>query len=521
MANINIGSNEDLHQTMMMMRSKRRKGLQLTNLPKDILCSILSRLPLKEAVRTSILSERWKHLWRCHSNLEFSLRSVLPGPRTNGPNDGRPWKDVFIQRVDAVLQQHCGAGVDNIQFQAPCDDEHGERIEGWVRFAVASKARQLILDFSATHHIQQHPYKIDLRLLDDSESSHLQSIKLCAVSLKVPADFKGFRNLKRVFLADTDITDGDLQHLVSNCSSVLEFLGISGCGMLTRLRISHLSNKLKHLQVYDCRLLRAMEFNFGLVKLEYKGPSIILLSPPGTLLLADVCIKLEGISTNSLEYMFTKLCHNAPRVETLTLRCHEGKMAALPGKLHEFVHLKHLTLGLTFGFGTRTSDILQFACLLVAAPFLEKLEFHMWLRCQHEKYSADKGRLRSLPSQPHSHLRAVDITGFYGEKDQLELALHILINSVVLESMKIDPEPVAAPAGLTRLVRPEAPHFADGYEVAREFLRSRDCRDVVHVVKPLACRVRPLMFGARTRIGATQRASFFAELRRREARNAA
>uniref|UniRef100_A0A8R7QHL5 F-box domain-containing protein n=2 Tax=Triticum urartu TaxID=4572 RepID=A0A8R7QHL5_TRIUA len=272
MANINSASHEDLHQTMMM--KPKRKGLQLTNQPKDILCSILSRLPLKEAVRTSILSERWKHLWRCHSNLEFSLRSMFPGPRTNGPNVVRPWKDVFIERVDAVLQQHSGAGVDNIQFQAPCDDEHGDRIEGWVRFAIASKAKQLILDFSGTHHIEQHPYKIDLRLLDDSKSLHLQSIKLSSVSLKVPADFKGFRNLKRIFLADTNITDGDLQHLVSNCTSVLEFLGIAGCGMLTRLQISHLSNKLKHLQVYDCRLLQAMELNFGLAKLEYRGPSI-------------------------------------------------------------------------------------------------------------------------------------------------------------------------------------------------------------------------------------------------------
>ncbi|MBC2899355.1 hypothetical protein CFC21_112204 [Triticum aestivum] len=517
MANIDIGSDEDLHQTMMM--KPKRKGLQLTNLPKDILCSILSRLPIKEAVRTSILLEHWKHLWRCHSNLEFSLRSMFPGPRTNGPNDVRPWKDVFIERVDAVLQQHSGAGVDNIQFQAPCDDEHGDRIEGWVRFATASKTKQLILDFSATHHIEQHPYKIDLRLLDDSKSSHLQSIKLCSVSLKVPADFKGFRNLKWIFLADTNITDGDLHHLVSNCSGILEFLGIAGCGMLRRLHISHLSNKLKHLQVYDCRLLQAMELNFGLVKLEYRGPSV-LLSPPGSLLLADICIKLEGICTNSLEYMFTKLGHNVPRLEILTLRCREGKMATLRGKLHEFVHLKHLRLDLTFGCATRTTDILEFACLLVAAPFLEKLEFHMWLRCQHERYSVGKGHLRSLPSQPHSQLRSVDITGFYGEKDQLELALHILRDSVVLESMKIDPGPAAAPAGLTRLARTEAPHFVDGYEVAREFLLSRDRRDVVHVAEPLACRLRPLMLGARWRIDAAQRASFFAALRRRNAENA-
>lgn len=267
----------------------------------------------------------------------------------------------------------------------------------------------------------------------------------------MPADFSGFRNLKRIFLADTNITDGDLQRLLSNCS-VLEFLGITGCGMLTRLQISHLSNTLKHLQVYDCRSIQAMVLNFGLAKLEYGGPSSVLFSPPaGSLLLADACIRLEDISTSSLEYMFTKLGNNVPRLEILTIRCSEGKIATLPGKLHKFLHLKHLILELTFRCTTRTTDILQFACLLDAAPFMEKLEFHMWLRCQHAWYSvAKEGHLRSLPSQPHSHLRSVDITGFYGEKD-----------SVVLESMKIDPEPAAA--HLTRLAHKEAPCFVDGY----------------------------------------------------------
>ncbi|XBJ12359.1 hypothetical protein VPH35_016892 [Triticum aestivum] len=275
----------------------------------------------------------------------------------------------------------------------------------------------------------------------------------------VPVGFKGFQNLKWIYLADTNITDGGLQHLMSNCS-VLEFLGIAGCVMLTTLQTSHPSNTLKHLHVYDCCLLQGMELNFGLVRLEFRGPPIVL-SPPGTLLLTNMCIKLEGICT-SLEYFFTKLRDNVPRLEILNLKCQEYKR--------------------------RKTDILQLACLLVAAPCLEKLEFHMWLRWGRERYRAKDGSLRSLPSQPHSHLRSVDITGFYGEKDQLELALHILRDSVVLESMKVDPCPVVA-ADVNRLGglgSMHVPHFVDGYEVALEFLCSRDRRNVVHVVEPLA-----------------------------------
>ncbi|KAF7063451.1 hypothetical protein CFC21_069980 [Triticum aestivum] len=317
-----IGSDEDLrlHRTMV---KRKKQGLQLTNLPTDILCSILSQLPIKEAVRTSILSEQWKCLWHHHPNLVFTLSSMLPIPRTLPltPNDDEPRKHEFIQRVDAVLQQHSGVGVENVQFRAPFEDDQRDQINRLVNFAIASKAKQLIFDF-LTASPMRPPYNFDLRLLDDSNSLHLRYVKLCSVSLKVPADFNGFQNLKWICLAGTNITDDDLQLLVSSCC-VLELLGIASCRMLTRVQLSHPSNPLKHLHVHDCRLLQAMELNFGLVELEYSGPSI-LLSAPGTLLLKNMCIELNDMCP-SLEYISTKLDNNVPRLEMLTLHCTESE----------------------------------------------------------------------------------------------------------------------------------------------------------------------------------------------------
>lgn len=201
---------------------------------------------------------------------------MLPAVPRNGiigplkTDDNKLRKQEFIQRVDAVLEQHSGAGVDRIQFRAPFDNKDRDQIERWVNFATASKAKQIIFDFSTASDIRR-PCNFDLRRFDDSQSLGLRSMKLCSVSLKVPTDFKGFQNLKWIYLAYTNITDGGLQRLMSNCS-VLEFLGIAGCAMLTRLQISHPSNTLKQLQVNDCCLLQEMELNFGLVRLEYRGP---------------------------------------------------------------------------------------------------------------------------------------------------------------------------------------------------------------------------------------------------------
>jgi hypothetical protein len=74
----------------------------------------------------------------------------------------------------------------------------------------------------------------------------------------------------------------------------------------------------------------------------------------------------------------------------------------------------------------------------------------------------------------------VNITGFIGEKDQLELALHILRNAMVLKALKIHPRPSTVGSVPAR-VRSED-RVANGCSVALEFLAKSDHRNVVEVV---------------------------------------
>jgi hypothetical protein len=143
-----------------------------------------------------------------------------------------------------------------------------------VKFAIASKTKQLIFDF-VVQRPGKEPYSFPFQFFDTTSGSHLQSIKLGSVSLKQPARINAFLNLKKLELVDVNITSDELKVMLSNCN-VLGFFGISCCRMLTSLHIPHPLGHLKHLQVRHCILLQDIELNVGLITFEYEGPLIHL-----------------------------------------------------------------------------------------------------------------------------------------------------------------------------------------------------------------------------------------------------
>ncbi|BAF20845.1 F-box/FBD/LRR-repeat protein At1g13570 [Oryza sativa Japonica Group] len=456
---------------------RKRPVIRFNDLPTDILIGIISRLPIKEAARTSILSSHWKKIWCSHVNLEFSFYSMSPRLASTS-HDARLRMKMFIERVSQVFAQHSGLSVQKIAIQGKLDNEHADHINRWLSFVSATKTKDLTFDFKSRYP-REGPYDFPFKFFGAMDSSYLLSMRLSAVSLNPPVDFKAFLNLKRLKLEHTNITDENMQILISNCNA-LEFLGIVDCGKLTRLSTSHLWNQLKHLHVESCHLLKEIELNLGLTKLGYKG-TLIPLSPPGPLLLTNVCMKLQH-ARSSLGYIFTNLPSTLLHLETLSLQCSELERAILPENHIKFMYLKHLRLQLRHPVTEKKIDLLDFACLLEAAPLLQKFELHMWMPLHHQRYREEAhGELRSLPPQPHAHLRLVHISGFIGMKDQLELSLHILRNSAMIRAMKVDPKPLFALPCISMLSPLEGFQYLDGYEVAIEYLCREDHNNVVDV----------------------------------------
>lgn len=70
-----MGSNSETGR--LKENSKPRAGGEdrISRLPDAVLCHILSLIPTKYAVRSSIVSNRWKNMWASAPNLDFEDRS--------------------------------------------------------------------------------------------------------------------------------------------------------------------------------------------------------------------------------------------------------------------------------------------------------------------------------------------------------------------------------------------------------------------------------------------------------------
>ncbi|KAF8662978.1 hypothetical protein HU200_055564 [Digitaria exilis] len=473
----------DSEQCLHGAVAKRRKvaEVSLCDLPMDILSAILSLLPINDAIRTSVLSKKFKFVWCSHTNLTFNkctLRKTYFRP-SKGYFQALYDKE-FITRVDTILHQHSGTGVERMEIKFLLESKHADHIDSWISFAIASKTKEFVVNVSG------EPYSLPSQFFSPNNGSHLQCLELWSVSLQLPSDYKGFLNLKSLTLVDVSITNEDVQCMLSKCN-LLEFFEIAYCRNVTSIRMLHPLDRLMHLVVDVCAKLKEIELNCGLATLKYTGIVVpLVFASTSKLTNINVAIRQEKmLNQSALSYMITGFPATLPRLEALTLFCYERERTIVPERPFKFTYLRNLRLELIIlGKEIRTTDVLDYAHLLKIAPFMETMELIMFMSCRHRPYCKADGELRiGLPHQ-HTHLQNVRIRGFFGHKEQVELALHILRSSIVLKKMDITPK-----LEITRIASRDSKyqqHYEDGHRVATEFVCKADHHNVVNVVGVLA-----------------------------------
>ncbi|XP_012851088.1 PREDICTED: F-box/FBD/LRR-repeat protein At5g53840-like [Erythranthe guttata] len=111
---------------------------RISQLSDGILVDIISLLPLKEAGRTSILSPRWKNLWKRTPSLDFESQNAY-----------RPNLKKLLNWVDSVIKSHKSPALKDFRICFPLDRSSDDSITRWLEFAFSKQVEMLELNFES------------------------------------------------------------------------------------------------------------------------------------------------------------------------------------------------------------------------------------------------------------------------------------------------------------------------------------------------------------------------------------
>lgn len=334
----------------------------------------------------------------------------------------------FVTRVDTILQQHSGKGVEHMKIRFRLHSKHADHIDSWVSFAITSKTKKFVINLSGGYRgsfferlsyggrimrmVGEETYSFPSQFFSPNNCSHLRCLELWSVSLQLPSDFQGLLNLKSLALVDVSITDENVQCMLSKCI-LLEFLEIAYCSMVTSIRMLRPLDQLMHLVVDICPKLQEIELNCSPTTLQYSGNMVPLIFA-STSRLTNINVVFTKYQS-ALSYMVTGFPSTLPRLETLILYCYEREVRECPlyGPImyakvkftifclsfllqrtivpegpFKFTCLRNLRLDLVVsGQETRNVDVLDYAYLLKITPLMETMElrvslFHCGFRIQ-------------------------------------------------------------------------------------------------------------------------------------------
>ncbi|EEC67589.1 hypothetical protein OsI_34955 [Oryza sativa Indica Group] len=156
--------------------------LNFQSLPKDIVLRVMSKLTLKEVAQLSVVSTNWRQAWTFHPNLYFGIKTALGNnAKRKGTSSDLNCRissgNKFIKRVDAILEKHCGTMVNKFAVKFGLSNEHANHVNGWVAFAIASKARGCHLQRMELHapNLTTFEYDGSLALVTLNECSNIKA----------------------------------------------------------------------------------------------------------------------------------------------------------------------------------------------------------------------------------------------------------------------------------------------------------------------------------------------------------
>ncbi|XP_061352946.1 F-box/FBD/LRR-repeat protein At4g26340-like [Gastrolobium bilobum] len=347
----------------------------ISNLPEAVLCHILSFMPTEEVVATSVLSKRWKELWRVVPTLDFDHEIY---------NENKESHSRFVEFVYAVmLSRDLHQPIQT--FSLRCCDHINVNV--WINAALQRRVEQFNLYL---------PQSLNL---SSAIFSHKTLVVLKLVGSTVPA------------LSSVDLPS---LKILSLCSVVFldpRYLAelLSGCPILEDFK------------------LKKIFFNNALPEGEFKRIPMLVR--------ADIhrgYIPLEIVS--NVEF----LCLHEFELEDVDEEMDVVNNEDTNPSIIDFVPVFHNLSHIEVNYMDYSKDWRMVVDMLNYLPKLQALVINqVYLDEEHEAERGDWAYPQSVPESISLQLKTCCLINYTGSKDDLQLAKYIMQNATHLRTMKI------------------------------------------------------------------------------------
>ncbi|GAU17947.1 hypothetical protein TSUD_330720 [Trifolium subterraneum] len=198
---------------------------RISDLPSNVIDGILEHLNIRDVVRTSILSTKWRYMWTSAPRLEFRAKFLEAYEHLYYPSP------VVSKIITDVLMRHNGPIYKfllfiPLYFNFKLTVTH---FDMWIPLLSrrAVKHLELVNFETALSHL---PYIV-------FSCKELTKFKLGGFNLSIPPNFSGFKRLLNLKLESVTFESSALESLISGCP-LLEKLSIDYCNGFQYFHIS-------------------------------------------------------------------------------------------------------------------------------------------------------------------------------------------------------------------------------------------------------------------------------------------